>query len=181
MLTLPEVKSWLRLEQDDTTEDTLLQSLMLTAEEYIRNAVPSGMAFDTNPIARLLGMVLVADWYENREAIGQVREELRPTVRALMAQLQTAYPVIETADLPDATVGVAYFAALVAGGGATPYKWSITEGTLPSGLALDTRTGQIAGTPTEQGEFSFTVKVEDSNVPPKVATRPLTITVVAAT
>lgn len=181
MLTLSEVKTWLRLEQGDTTEDTLLQSLILTAEEYIRNAVPAGMAFDTNQIARLLGMVLVADWYENREAIGQVREELRPTVRALVTQLQTAYPVIETAVLPDATVGVAYMAVLAAGGGARPYKWSVIEGVLPPGLVLDPATGQITGVPTEQGTFSFTAKAEDSNVPPKVATRPLTITVVAAT
>lgn len=179
MLTLSEVKSWLRLEQDDTAEDVLLQSLIAAAEEYIRNAVPSGMAFDTNPIARLLGMVLVADWYEHREAIGQVRDEMRPTVRALVLQLQTGYPVIETASLPDATVGVAYAATLVADGGAKPYKWSVVQNTLPAGLTLDPTTGQITGTPTEQGSFDITVQVEDSNVPPRIATRPLIITVVA--
>lgn len=180
MLTLSEVKSWLRLEQDDTAEDVLLQSLITAAEEYIRNVVPSGMAFDTNPLAKLLGQVLIADWYEHREAVGQVREELRPTVRALVAQLQTAYPVIETASLPDAIVGVAYAVALVADGGAKPYTWSIAEGALPDGLTLDPTSGQITGTPTAVGTFAITVQVEDSNVPPKVATRPLTLMVVTA-
>jgi len=180
MLTLSEVKSWLRLEQDDTVEDVLLQSLITAAEEYIRNAVPSGMAFDSNPIARLLAQVLVADWYEHREAIGQVREEMRPTVRALVLQLQTAYPVIETASLPDGVVGALYSATLTVGGGAPPYKWSITQGALPTGLTLDPITGQITGTPIDPGSFAITVQVEDSNVPPKVATRLLTLVVVAS-
>lgn len=179
MLTLSEVKEWLRLEQDDTVDDVLLQSLITAAEEYIQNAVPSGMAFDSNPIARLLAQVLVADWYEHREAIGQVREEMRPTVRALVLQLQTAYPVIETASLPDGVVGALYSATLMAGGGAPPYKWSLSQGALPSGLTLDAATGRITGTPTAEGTFSITVQVQDSNVPPKVGTRPLTLMVVA--
>lgn len=178
MFTLPEVKTWLRLEESDTAEDALLQTLIDAATEYIRNAVPPGMVLDRNPQAKLLAQVLVADWYEHREAIGQVREELRPTVRALVLQLQTAYPVIETASLPDGVVGVPYAATLTAGGGAPPYKWSMTQGTLPAGLTLDPATGQITGTPTEQGTFQITVKVEDSNVPPKVGIRPLTLVVV---
>lgn len=92
MLTLSEVKSWLRLEQDDTADDTLLQSLISAAEEYVRNAVPSYVDIANNPLAKLLGMVLIADWFEHREAVGQVREEMRPTVRAMVTQLQNAYP-----------------------------------------------------------------------------------------
>lgn len=92
MLTLQEVKDWLRLEQGDDTEDALLQSLIAAAEEYVRNAVPSYVDISTNPLARLLAMTLVADWYERREAVGEVREEMRPAVRALVSQLQNAYP-----------------------------------------------------------------------------------------
>lgn len=180
MLTLSEVKTWLRLEQDDTAEDVLLQALINAATEYIRNAVPSGMAFEANPLAQLLARVLVTDWYEHREAIGQVREEIRPTVRAIVLQLQTAYPVIETASLPDAIVGVAYTVVLVANGGAQPYKWSIASGSLPPGMALDEDSGEISGTPSAEGTFAFTVQVADSNLTPKIASRPLTITVVAA-
>ena len=40
-------------------------------------------------------------------------------------------------------------------------EWSITDGTLPSGLILDTETGEIVGTATESGTFTITVKVEN--------------------
>ncbi|MEW6047933.1 MAG: head-tail connector protein, partial [Bacillota bacterium] len=64
MLTLSEVKQWLRLEESDTAEDALLQSLIAAATEYIRNAAPVGFALEGNPIAGLLARVLVADWHE---------------------------------------------------------------------------------------------------------------------
>lgn len=92
MLTLQEVKNWLRLEQEYETEDVLLQSLIDAAEEYLKNAVPDWVDLTGNPLARLLAMVLIADWYENREAIGQTRSEVRPIVQSMMAQLQNAYP-----------------------------------------------------------------------------------------
>lgn len=180
MLTLSEVKQWVRLEESDTAEDALLQMLIDAAIEYIRNVVPSGMDFAANPLAKLLAKVLIADWYENRESIGQVRDDIRPAVRSLVIQLQTAYPVIETAALLDAIVGVAYRVTLAAGGGAQPYRWSITSGALPPGLVLDEDTGEITGIPTAEGTFTFTVQVADSNLTPKTATRTLSITVVTA-
>lgn len=91
MLTLSEVKRWLRLEEGFTDEDDLLQTLMNAAEEYIANAT-GHRDWGDNPIAKLLAQVLIADWYENRGAVGQVREELRLTVRSLLIQLQYAYP-----------------------------------------------------------------------------------------
>lgn len=99
MLTLSEVKRWLRLEEDFTDEDGLLQTLIKAAEEYIANAT-GRHDWGDNPIAKLLAQVLIADWYENRGAVGQVREELRLTVRSLLIQLQYAYPdpEEETAD-----------------------------------------------------------------------------------
>ena len=91
MLTLAEVKTWLRLEQDESHEDDLLQSLMGAAEEYIANATAQDIG-ENNPIARLLALVLVADWYDHRDTVGEVREEMRPAVRNMVAQLQYAYP-----------------------------------------------------------------------------------------
>ena len=97
MLTLQEVKDWLRLEQGDDTEDALLQSLIAAAEEYVRNAVPSWVDIHTNPLAKQLALVLVADMYENRGTVADVRYaaqagDMRPVVRALVSQLQNAYP-----------------------------------------------------------------------------------------
>jgi hypothetical protein len=44
---------------------------------------------------------------------------------------------------------------------ASPYDFEITAGVLPAGLTLST-TGTLAGTPTESGTFTFTVKVTNA-------------------
>ena len=41
------------------------------------------------------------------------------------------------------------------------YTWSVSSGSMPSGLSLDTTTGIISGTPTALGEFTFTLTVVD--------------------
>jgi uncharacterized phage protein (predicted DNA packaging) len=91
IVTLAEAKAWLRLEPEYVAEDALLQTLAEAAEAYINNA--TGTQFDgTNPLARLLVQVFVADWYENREAIGRATDKTRLTVDSIMAQLQNCYP-----------------------------------------------------------------------------------------
>lgn len=49
---------------------------------------------------------------------------------------------------------------LAADGGTPPYRWSISSGTLPSGLSLDTA-GAITGTTSQIGQYSFSAKVTD--------------------
>jgi len=84
---------------------------------------------------------------------------------------------IAPATLPDGTVGVAYSQPLTATGGTAPYTWSISAGTLPAGLALDTATGIISGTPTTAGASNFTVSVSDSATTPRTASLAYTITI----
>lgn len=67
---------------------------------------------------------------------------------------------------------------LAATSGTTPYKWSLSSGSLPAGLTLSPA-GVMSGTPTKAGTFSFTVKVTDSSSPPATAIQTLTITVAA--
>ena len=84
---------------------------------------------------------------------------------------------ISTKSLPGGTVGTAYSATLAATGGSAPYKWSLTSGTLPAGLALSI-TGAISGTPSVPANTtSLTFKVTDSSRPiqNKSATLSLTI------
>jgi hypothetical protein len=50
---------------------------------------------------------------------------------------------------------------LTVSGGQSPYVWSITEGTLPDGLSLNSSTGLISGRPLKTGIFPFRVKVMD--------------------
>jgi hypothetical protein len=76
---------------------------------------------------------------------------------------------------PAGQVGVAYTDTLTAAGGATPYTWSVSAGSLPAGLTLTTSTGVVAGTPTTAGTFSFTVNVTDASS--QTATKATSITI----
>ncbi|HET9177359.1 MAG TPA: putative Ig domain-containing protein [Terriglobia bacterium] len=84
-------------------------------------------------------------------------------------------PTITTASLTNGTQNTAYSATLAASGGTTPYTWSITAGSLPAGLTLNSSTGAISGTPTGTGTSNFTVQVSDANS--QTATKALSITV----
>jgi len=74
----------------------------------------------------------------------------------------TPAPVITTAVLPDGTVGVAYSATLAVTGGAMPFTFSVSAGTLPAGLMLNTSTGAITGTPTTAETRMFTIQLRDN-------------------
>jgi len=63
-------------------------------------------------------------------------------------------------------VGAPYSSALAATGGVPPYTFSFTVGSLPPGLALNSSTGAIGGTPSTAGNFPFTAQVVDSTGTP---------------
>ena len=88
---------------------------------------------------------------------------------------QTAL-TITTANLPSGTVGTPYptTALAVSGGTAfTAFRWSVS-GALPTGLTLSSA-GQISGTPTVAGSFSFDITVSDSAG--RTASRRFTVTI----
>jgi len=82
--------------------------------------------------------------------------------------------------LPNGVVGTAYSTSLLAaGGGTTPYTYSLVSGagSLPAGLELSPSSGALAGTPTAAGTSSFSVKVADSSIPPQTHSQALSITI----
>ncbi len=86
---------------------------------------------------------------------------------------------VVTSSLAAAPVNVKYSATVEAMGGDGDYTWTITSGTLPTGLSIVDSTGVIKGTPTATGVSAFTVQVEDGDA--ETATRAFSISVTAGT
>jgi hypothetical protein len=88
---------------------------------------------------------------------------------------------ITTSSLPNAAVGTAYGAQIIATGGQPGYTFSLASGSLPAGLTLNAD-GTVTGIPTgPTGTFTFGVKVVDSATPAQTDTRNVSITVTKGT
>jgi parallel beta-helix repeat protein len=68
---------------------------------------------------------------------------------------------LTTTSLPSGNVGVAYSFALTVQGEVAPYSWSMASYTLSAGLALDSTTGMISGTPTQADVATLKLEVRD--------------------
>ncbi len=62
-----------------------------------------------------------------------------------------------------ATYAAAYSQQYTASGGTAPYTYTVSAGALPAGLALNSASGELAGTPTVTGLFTFSVRATDSS------------------
>ena len=88
---------------------------------------------------------------------------------------------ITTSTLSNGTTGVRYSASVLRSGGTPSFTWSISAGQLPAGLSLAATTGAISGTPTQTGNYNFTVKVVDSSSPQQSATKAFSVAVTNST
>ncbi len=69
---------------------------------------------------------------------------------------------IVTDSLPTGELDKPYEAGLTADGGVPPYNWSLTAGQLPPDLNLDSSTGILSGTPSDEaGDYPLTFSVTD--------------------
>ncbi|WP_211220230.1 beta strand repeat-containing protein, partial [Rudanella lutea] len=72
---------------------------------------------------------------------------------------------VVTVTTPTTTTGIVnapFSVTFTATGGQAGYTFSLDNGTLPTGLNLG-GTGILAGTPTQTGSFTFTVRAQDAN------------------
>jgi Tol biopolymer transport system component len=70
---------------------------------------------------------------------------------------------VDVSNLPPAAYNTPYYAQLTGTGGTGPsfYNWTISSGTPPTGVTLAPN-GEFSGTPLEDGDFKFTVRVQDN-------------------
>ena len=88
------------------------------------------------------------------------------------------FGISTSSPLPDATQNSFYSEILEYGG--TPsgtVVWSVTAGTMPTGMTLDTATGELSGTPTVPGLYLLTIGVTDDA---RTCTKNIAITVNSA-
>jgi large repetitive protein len=69
--------------------------------------------------------------------------------------------IVTASPLPPGAVGVSYSYQLAATGGTGPYTWSLVRVSPGSPVSLSS-SGQLTGTPTQEGVFDLTVMVADS-------------------
>ena len=84
---LEEIKNYMRI--DDDTDDSLINSLIESANIYLLNA---GVQNFENDLYKLAVKMLVLHWYENREVIGEARK-LSFSLDNIITQLKYCYEV----------------------------------------------------------------------------------------
>lgn len=108
------------------------------------------------------------------DASAMMQEKQRVTLAHAVVKSAVS---LTSAILPGATRGTTYSTALLLKAGSPGIVWSIASGSLPAGLTLSATTGQISGTPTIAGTFSFTVQVTVKSTPVQTSKAPFTLTV----
>jgi hypothetical protein len=100
--------------------------------------------------------------------------------KTLVITIAANPPAITQTALPNGTDDVAYSTQVCATGGTTPYTFTVSVGSLPTGLSLVSGSpcATISGTPTTPGETNFTIQVEDDDS--QTDSQAFSITIVSA-
>lgn len=84
--------------------------------------------------------------------------------------------ITTTSPLPAGFTNLPYTVTFTATGGTQPYSWDVAMGATPGGLALNSSTGQLSGSPTAASTFVFDVRVTGNDGASSVMPFSLTVT-----
>ncbi|MCL2260352.1 MAG: putative Ig domain-containing protein [Fibromonadales bacterium] len=121
--------------------------------------------FATQPAALAKTGFVLSGWYNGNDLWNFANDFVTENV-TLTAKWTAATISINATTIADGTIGQAYSASVQASveqnaGGTISY--AIISGNLPSGLTLNSSTGEITGTPDASGLANFTVKATHAN------------------
>jgi len=96
LITTTQALTYLKLEAECAPKTTIteIETLIQAAETYLYNA--TGIVYKHNALARLFCMMLIADWYDNRQTVGEIGKG----ARAILSQLKNAHPEDVAAEIP---------------------------------------------------------------------------------
>ncbi len=140
--------------------------------------LPAGLAVDPNT-GQVFGTPTTTGTFTFQVQVidNQTQQVARQNLSLLVSSSSSGLNDLSilSSSLPSGTIDRRYSRILEVSGGAAPFSWSISSGSLPDGLSLNSSTGEISGTPTLRGEETFTVRVSDARG--QSETRTLSITI----
>lgn len=133
------------------------------------NSTPTAITYQApKSVGNLLTVTLTATSIAENSAFATLNIVVSPA------------PVISTTTLPGVLNGADYSEQVIANGGVAPLVFSISSGSLPPGLHLNTN-GFITGrTTSDGGTYNFSLTVTDQGSPPLTATQAYTLIVTPA-
>jgi Putative Ig domain len=106
------------------------------------------------------------------------RGDARPDMNYQLSVSGLVPPMsIQSTSIAPAARGLSYSQQLTAANGVGTVSWSVSSGSLPPGLLMNS-SGSITGSATTNGTYSFSVLATDSSNPPQTATAQESIQVV---
>ena len=120
----------------------------------ISGDLPNGLTFNEDGV--LSGIAVEAGKYKFKVEASNVKGSVK---KSYTLKVLPKKPTILTVELPGGTVNEPYSADIMADG--TDIKWT-KSGKLPKGLTLNKTTGELSGTPTEAGTYTFKVKAKNN-------------------
>lgn len=122
--------------------------------------LPPGMTL--SEAGEFAGAPAASGQYSFGIRVSDASDPLAPktAVVAYTLRVEPAVLLMEPESLPPGVVAAPWRAQLRVSGGAAPYRYSVSAGSLPPGLALVE--DEIVGTPTAAGSYAFEIQALDS-------------------